>query len=298
MDVNRDRCVRLSLGALALASLVAFASAPASAGYDVDTAKIPARYRSHVRGLQKRLPKHFTIVVEPPFVVIGDEKPSQVKRRSERTVRWAVNKLKKAFFRKDPRRIIDVYLFRGDKSYRYYADKLFGDKPDTPYGYYSSRHRALIMNISTGGGTLVHEIVHPFVEADFPGAPPWLNEGLGSLFEASHERGGKIHGMLNWRLPGLQRAIRDNSVPAFKKLTALDENGFYNDDSGVHYAQARYLLFYLQERGLLRTFYRQMRRDHHRDPTGYSTLVGILGEEDMANFQKRWERWALRLKWR
>ena len=24
------------------------------------------------------------------------------------------------------------------------------------------------MNISTGGGTLVHEIVHPFIEANFP----------------------------------------------------------------------------------------------------------------------------------
>ena len=35
------------------------------------------------------------------------------------------------------------------------------------------------MNISTGGGTLVHEIVHPFIEANFPACPPWLNEGLG-----------------------------------------------------------------------------------------------------------------------
>jgi len=45
---------------------------------------------------------------------------------------------------------------------------LFKEKPSTPYGYYSSTHKALIMNIATGGGTLVHEIVHPFVEANFP----------------------------------------------------------------------------------------------------------------------------------
>ena len=41
-----------------------------------------------------------------------------------------------------------------------------------------------IMNIATGGGTLVHEIVHPYVEANFPGCPAWFNEGLGSLYEA------------------------------------------------------------------------------------------------------------------
>ena len=57
------------------------------------------------------------------------------------------------------------------------------------------------MNIATGGGTLVHELVHPYVEADFPGAPPWLNEGLGSLFEQSDERDGYIVGLTNWRLP-------------------------------------------------------------------------------------------------
>ena len=46
------------------------------------------------------------------------------------------------------------------------------------------------MNIATGGGTLVHEIVHPFVEANFPGCPTWFNEGLGSLYEQSAERKG------------------------------------------------------------------------------------------------------------
>jgi hypothetical protein len=59
------------------------------------------------------------------------------------------------------------------------------------------------MNIQTGGGTLVHEIVLPFMEANFPQCPPWFNEGLGSLYEASSERDGEIIGLLNWRLKGL-----------------------------------------------------------------------------------------------
>ncbi len=64
------------------------------------------------------------------------------------------------------------------------------------------------MDISTGGGTLVHEIVHPFIEANFPNCPPWLNEGLGSLYEQSGEVQGRIHGFTNWRLHGLQADIK------------------------------------------------------------------------------------------
>ena len=51
-----------------------------------------------------------------------------------------------------------------------HALELFGDEPETPYGYFSAEHQALIMNIATGGGTLVHEIVHPFMEANVPEA--------------------------------------------------------------------------------------------------------------------------------
>lgn len=65
---------------------------------------------------------------------------------------------------------------------RRHARELFDDAPGTPYGYYLPGHDAMIMNISTGGGTLVHEIVHPFMAANFPGSPTWFDEGLASLY--------------------------------------------------------------------------------------------------------------------
>ena len=115
------------------------------------------------------------------------------------------------------------------------------------------------MNIATGGGTLVHEIVHPYVEADFPNAPPWLNEGLGSLFEQSDERDGKIVGLTNWRLAGLQKAIKRGGVPSFFELTHMDSKTFYLEEHGTNYSQSRYLMYYLQEKGLLHDFYRRFR---------------------------------------
>jgi hypothetical protein len=151
------------------------------------------------------------------------------------------------------------------------------------------------MDISTGGGTLVHEMVHPFVEANFPGCPPWLNEGLGSLYEQSGEESGHIHGYTNWRLAGLKAAIRRHRVPSFEKLTAATEHAFYEEDPGTNYGQARYLCHYLQEKGLLVRFYREFFAHRADDPTGFGTLKKVLGEEDMEAFQRRWEAFVMGL---
>ena len=143
-----------------------------------------AEFEVHIAQLKKRLPsKDFTIVVQPPFVVVGDEPAEVVKERADGTIKWAVEKLKQDYFTEDPKEILDIWLFKDAASYTKHTRLLFNDTPTTPYGYYSREDKALIMNIGTGGGTLVHELVHPFMEANFPECPSWLNEGLGSLYE-------------------------------------------------------------------------------------------------------------------
>ena len=238
----------------------------------------------------------FSFVIQRPFVVIGDEPIEVVQQRAEGTVKWAVDRLKQDFFSNDPKEILDIWLFRDAASYEKNARLLFGDQPATPYGYYSSTHKALIMNIETGGGTLVHEIVHPFMEANFPACPPWLNEGLGSLYEQCGDAKGHIHGFTNWRLPGLQKTIRAKQVPSFKELTAMDSKAFYNEDKGVNYAQSRYLCYYLQEKGVLVKFYQTFHRRQKADPTGYKTLQTVLAETDMDAFKRKWETYVLSLR--
>jgi len=272
--------------------LVALAAAGAAAAPFTD-----ADYARHVAALKKKVPNEgFTIVIQKPFVVVGDESPAMVRRRAVRTVKWAVDRLKRDYFKKDPSEILDIWLFRDKASYRKHTREVFGDDPDTPYGYYSHRHKALIMNIATGGGTLVHEIVHPFMAANFPQCPAWFNEGMGSLYEQAGERGGHIVGLTNWRLAGLQKAIRERRVPSFKALTATTDDEFYTKDKGTNYAQARYLCYYLQEKGLLVKFYHAFVAAHEADPTGYKTLQTVLGEPDMDAFKKRWETFVLGLK--
>jgi hypothetical protein len=255
-----------------------------------------ADFARHVVELKKKLPSpEFSVVIQRPFVVVGDEPPNVVQQHAEETIKWAVDMLKQDFFSNDPKEILDIWLFKDAASYEKNTRLLFGDTPTTPYGYYSSKDKALIMNIATGGGTLVHEIVHPFMEANFPACPPWLNEGLGSLYEQCGEVDGHIHGFTNWRLPGLQQAIKAGKVPPFKTLTAMDTNAFYNDGRGTNYSQSRYLCYYLQQKAVLVKFYEEFHAHQKEDPSGFQTLQKVLAQTDMDLFKKEWEKYVLSL---
>ncbi|MCA8953703.1 MAG: hypothetical protein KDE27_29600 [Planctomycetes bacterium] len=255
-----------------------------------------AQCAAHLEAMQSRIPTGFDTVLEPPFVVLGDGGRDAVARSAERTVRWAVELLRRDFFRDDPREVLEVWLFDGKTSYQKHCRELFGEPPTTPFGFYSPRHGALIMNIATGGGTLVHEIVHPFVAANVEDCPAWLNEGLGSLFEQCRERDGRITGLLNWRLDGLQQAIRAERTVPLGKLLATSSAEFYGERSGLHYAEARYLLYWLQENGKLQAFWRDWLATRERDPTAAAAMRRALAidGDGLAAFQREWEGWLLR----
>lgn len=256
-----------------------------------------ADYCQHVMQLKGKLPNpSFNIVLQHPFVVVGDEPLEVVKRRAKNTVGWAVEKVKAQYFSDDPQHIIDVWLFKDRTSYEQNVVRLFNSKPSTPFGYYSPSDRSLVMNISTGGGTLVHELVHPFMESNFPNCPSWFNEGLASLYEQSASKEGKIVGLTNWRLAGLQEALRSNSVPPFKELCGTSTREFYDRDPGTNYSQARYLCYYLQQKGLLRKFYHAFHNGATDDPTGYQTLQNVLGSPNMDAWRKDWELFVMGLR--
>jgi hypothetical protein len=257
----------------------------------------PSRLEARAEALRRaHAGDGFTAVVQPPFVVVGNEAPDVVRRRASSTIGWAVERLEAAYFDRPPREIVDIWLFADEQSYRDWAWRLFRQRPSTPFGYYTPEHDALLMNIATGGGTLVHEIVHPYMAANFPGCPAWFDEGLASLYEQCGDEDGEIRGLTNWRLPGLQAAIERRALPSFAALTSTTRHAFYDEDPGTNYAQARYLCYYLQDQGLLRDFYRSFSAGVDDDPTGYRTLQDVLGRPDMRRFQAHWERFVLDLR--
>ena len=100
--------------------------------------RLTAVWSNHLAELSQRVPAGFVVVVQPPFVVIGDEAPRMVWSRATNTVKWAVDQLKQEYFQRDPVEIIDIWLFKDRESYTNHAWRLFRDTPMTPFGYYSA----------------------------------------------------------------------------------------------------------------------------------------------------------------
>lgn len=50
-----------------------------------------------------------------------------------------------------------------------------------------------------------------------------------------------------------------------------------------------------REKGLLVRFYKEFRAARAADPSGYETLKGVLGEQDMDAFKVRWEAFVANL---
>ncbi len=234
----------------------------------------------------------YTIVIEAPFVVVGDEAPKVVKQHAAGFMHWTISMIEADFFKKQPDKLIEVWLFKNEKTYRRGAKKFFDDDPNTPYGYYSPTHDALVMNIGPGAGTLSHELVHPYMEANFPNVPTWFNEGLASLYERPIEKKGHIWGATNWRLPNLKAEIKAKTLPTLATVLATTTDEFYNAKFDA-YATARYLLYYLQEQGKLHAFYDAFIADT-TDLTGKTALEAVIGE-DLDTFEPKWRKWVLAL---
>jgi hypothetical protein len=261
-----------------------------------DTAARQAALKARAAELQSRLGDKFHVRYEWPFVVAGNIPLRRFNAIFEYSLLDSYRCLQRDYFATVPTDVITVYLFGDDATYRRYTLELFDDKPDTPFGYYSPSKRALIMNIGTGTGTLVHELCHALFEYDFPNAPTWFNEGLASLHEQCTHRGESLVGLPNWRLPALQKAIRAKKpLPLATLMGKARPASFYDRDDGLNYPTARYLCQYVQQQGKLKEYYALLKRTIDKDPTGQKALETVL-DAPLATIEPAWQSWVMTLR--
>jgi hypothetical protein len=198
-------------------------------------------------------------------------------------------------FDKRPDRAIGVYLFANAATYQAYCKAHLGGECDSPFGMYHPDIKRIVMNAGPGLGTLTHELVHPIVESDFPSAPIWLNEGIASLFEAPVlPAKGEIHGIKNWRLPRLLQGMRTASEKGQSRLDVLfgmTEPTFRDADEKLHYATARYVCQWLDQKGWLWPFYRAYRDHVATDPSGEKAFAQATGMSP-AQANAVWTSWV------
>jgi hypothetical protein len=271
------------------------ATAPAEPAYDLASDR-ERRARLAKEELGART---ITTVVSDIFVVIGPPGwQGSAFEQSVALMRSSMAGYLNNRFGKKPSQAISVYLFPEGRTYEAFCKKKYDAPCIAHYGFYQPGDRYMVMNIGLGLGTLTHEIVHPLVESDFPEAPTWLNEGIASVFEAPViPRPGEIHGVKNWRHPRLKHALSTPAESISARLDALftmRDEVFRDQAEDLHYAMARYVCQWLDERGKLWAFYQRWRDTVATDPHGEKAFKEVVGMTP-TEANHAWTKWTLAL---
>lgn len=244
--------------------------------------------------LQPRLPDKCRVVVRAPFVVAGDFDEDNLDRLYREALLPVSNALWRAYFDRRPDQPIVIVALSREQTYQAAARKLDKYEPKSYAGYFQRSERRIVLDLSTGYGTLAHELAHALAEFDFPGMPEWFDEGLASLHEETEfsEDGLLLIGLPNWRFRLLPEAIRSDTLPSLESL--ITAQSFRGEGEGLNYAQVRGFCQFLQDRDLLSHFYRKFRENVERDPSGQRTLCEVLGLKTLQQVDDEFRKWVLR----
>ncbi len=152
----------------------------------------------------------------------------------------------------------------------------------------------------TRTSVVMHEFTHALHFADAAARrqthPFWLVEGLSTLFETAKHEPDKVTPLQSQRLGILQGAIRGKQSIPWAKLMAMDHPTFMQH-AIVAYAQARYMLFYMLEKGLLKKFYDEYteKQNYGDDKSALRTVEVVFGKP-IDEVERDWKQWVLAQK--
>lgn len=163
-----------------------------------------------------------------------------------------------------PDKAITVYILRNQAALRQAAQTVHGIQlPDANIGYSNLGDLSLLgLGDETHLGTLYHELFHLMVRTDVGDIPPFLDEGLASLYAVSRWEGDKLMGDHRpWRLDELREASQSSDpllrIPALDKLLNYSWAEFDGQETknvcqvAVNYSLSNFVMIYLQEKNLL-----------------------------------------------
>lgn len=167
-------------------------------------------------------------------------------------------------------------------------------------GFYQPDDRTIIS--IDRGGTLLHEFVHALHHADQAAAkqvhPLWIDEGLATLFESGTLTADGLTPSVDTRLLTIKKLLKDDKVLGLEQIAALKSDDFASDAPAA-YAQSRYLMLYLYERGVLAKWYEAYKEGYADDATGLKAMQKVLKQRTF-EIEADWRKWAagLELPWK
>ena len=162
-------------------------------------------------------------------------------------------------------------------------------------GYYTHASRTLVCR--SVGMVLMHEFTHALHQSDASARgqrhPLWITEGLATLFETSRIDDGTLRVEPNHRAFTIRELVAMEQCIPWRQFMKFDRNEFMAK-SLTCYAQARYIMMFLYESGMLRSWYNAYTDNFDRDQSGIQATEMIFGK-GLAEVEADWKKWVLRL---
>lgn len=169
-------------------------------------------------------------------------------------------------------------------------------------GYFNPQTNQLVcgdlpsMTLSRSN-VVVHEFTHALHFADQAARgqphPIWLIEGLASLFESATVVDDRLVPRHSARLATVRAAAQRGQAIPWRRIMQMSQPTFLQD-AGLAYAQARYMLFYMWERGLLKRFYDEYTNtsSFQGDRTALESFEVAFGRP-IDEVERDWRAWVL-----
>jgi hypothetical protein len=162
-------------------------------------------------------------------------------------------------------------------------------------GFFNPEERSVIAKAP--GAALFHEFTHALHFADQKPLGQfhqnWIIEGLAAVFESSRVLDGHLVPQSNYRLKIIQELARRGQQVPWETYVKFSQKEFMKRP-GNHYSQARYMLMYLLDRGLLKKWYDVYTAGFAQDATGARALEQVLGKS-LVEAEKDWVEWVVKL---
>ncbi|WP_439695082.1 hypothetical protein ACFGVS_18405 [Mucilaginibacter sp. AW1-7] len=205
---------------------------------------------------------------------------------------------------------IQIFLAADAKELNKFSSKVHGFRsPSYSLGYSSFEDNCIASIAYVAGkplmGSTCHELFHILSHNSFRSLPPWLEEGMASLYEVSEIKSDStISGSNSWRLQFLAyhhlsvqfKTMRLNELLSknWQTFNKTDEKHWSNQS--LNYAYSRYLMLYLQQMGTLVPFFKEASSYSYMniviDPvTDYENIVNKYTTK-LQNFDELFKAWV------
>jgi len=139
-------------------------------------------------------------------------------------------------------------------------------------------------------GTALHELVHAMIQADYPLAPVWLNEGMAAM----HEEFGPDIPHDNYRLYVAREAMSAGRWPTLQQLLEPHPEWWNSNARPVMMAAARYFCMYLATEGQLSRAYKAFRDGQAGGDVSPGILLTQATGMSVDQLQVRWQQDLMR----